>query len=133
MVKLDEILREHSGKLIVLFFAAIAAPGLYKGWSESRAEAALKEERESVGFLASKAGILWVGAWRSCVKIGIRDIASCAKYKGELLQEKGAPIQARLAVEARDSYATSCLKFHSEEHCQQLFDRSIQLSSAEKE
>jgi hypothetical protein len=130
-VTLDEILQEHSSKLIVLFLAAIAGPGLYKGWSESRAEAALREERESVGHKASTAGIMWVGAWKACVQIGIRDVDACSKYKGVLLQEIGAPVQAKLAIEHRDTYAKSCFKFHTEEYCQQLFNRSIQLSSVQ--
>ncbi len=118
--------------VIVLVIAALYAPSIYGNWSRERAADKLKEEREQVAYTASVAGMLWVGASRDCAAIGIRDVEACSKYDGVLLQEKAAPMNAKMAMTKMHAYATSCQKFHPRDNCQGLIDRSIDLSSVKK-
>ena len=123
----------NKGKVLVAIAAAIVLPPLFEGWAQKQAADKLAAEREGVNTSASIAGMMLVSAWRGCVKIGIDDIDRCSTYQGKLLQEIAAPQVARMAVERRNGYFSSCRKFYALDYCNQLIIRSVNLSAASKE
>ncbi len=123
----------NKGKVLVAIAAAIVLPPLFDEWTQKRAADKLTAEREGVNTSASLAGMMLVSAWRGCVKIGINDIDRCSTYEGKLLQEVAAPQLAKMAIEQRNGYSSSCRKFYAPEYCDQLLTRSVNLSAASKE
>lgn len=113
---------------LLLFFAY----PVYQSWAKERAVKVAEQERKAamdrVGTDASIAGSMLWGAYKACARIGIPDIAKCAKYEGVLLQEKAAPVLAQLAVDQRASYDSSCQKVYATEYCYNLLNRAFQLS-----
>lgn len=120
-------------KVALLVAAVVFGPGLYESWQASRAAEKLEAERNAVDTNASLAGMMLASAWRSCSQIGIgNDIDGCAKYQARLLQEQGAPLLAKVAVQQRDTYWQGCLRFHPQDYCAQLLQRAFQLSLAQE-
>lgn len=118
-------------KTALVVLAIAFGPNLYENWSKKRDVERKEEERKSVGISASVTGMMILGAWKSCNRIGIADIDSCSRYEGQLIQEQAAPALARTAVENRNGYLKTCLKFFDYEYCRQLLNRAVQLSAAE--
>lgn len=113
---------------MLIFFAIAIGEPLYQDWSKKRDREQLSNEKQSVDIEASFAGIMMWEAYKACVSIGIPHLDKCAKYEGQLLQEKAAPILAKAALERRDGYDKLCWRFYSKEYCQELLSRSFKLS-----
>lgn len=116
------------------FLLLIAIP-IYQDWSKQHAiEVAAKETKvalERVGTDASIAGSMLWGAYNACTKIGIQNMQTCAKYEGNLLQEKAAPILASMALDRKASYDKNCQQVYAKEYCDQLLNRAFHLSQNE--
>ncbi len=121
-------------KVVLLISALAFGPGLYDDWQEKRTAEKLEADRASVFSDASVTGMMMWNAWRSCRDIGIlNDLEACSKYDGKLIQEQVAPVYAKMAVEHRDAYFQKCLRFHQQEYCGLLLQRSFALSNAQSE
>ncbi len=112
---------------IVLFF--LLEPTIDR-WQSKRLAEQREAEKAAVNVEASLAGMLFVGAWRDCLRIGINDVQACASYEGKLLQEIAAPKMAQQALKQSQSFYANCTRFHAYEYCYALLRRSIQLSAA---
>lgn len=123
----------NKGKVLVAFAAIFLLPPMFDEWAQKRAADKLAAERAAVNTSASLAGMMLIRAWRGCVKIGINDIDRCSTYEGKLLQEVAAPQLAKMAIEQRNGYYSSCRKFYAPEYCDQLLTRAVNLSAASKE
>jgi hypothetical protein len=118
-------------KVGLLILAIALGPGLYDDWQKKQAAEKLEADRKSVDHEASVAGMMLASAWKSCRDIGIvNDMGRCAAYEGRLLQEQAAPMLAKMAIEHRASFYKTCQRFHPNEYCQQLLQRSLSLSVA---
>lgn len=118
---------------VALFILAIAfGPGVYDDRKNKRAVEKLEADRVSVDYEASIAGIMLASAWKSCRDIGIvNEMERCAAYEGRLVQEQSAPMLAKMAIEHRASFYERCQRFHLDEYCKQLLQRSLALSVAQ--
>lgn len=112
----------------LIFFATAIGLPIYQDWSKERDRARLEEEKKSVSTQASLAGIQIAQAFKACVRIGISDVQQCARYDGQLIQEMVAPIAAKNALNSKDEYIKTCLRFYPEDYCSSLLNRSISLS-----
>lgn len=129
-----KVLWSNKIKVMLLVFALVFGPGLYDDWQQKQAAEKLDADRASVFSDASITGMMMTDAWRSCRDIGIGDdMKRCSKYDGKLIQEQTAPVFAKIAIEHRDSYFKHCLRFHQQEYCDQLLQRSIDISNAQRE
>ncbi|AOS81404.1 hypothetical protein Q5W_21835 [Hydrogenophaga sp. PBC] len=128
------VLWNNKIKVMLLILAFAFGPGLFDDWQQRQAEERLDADRRSVDHDASVAGMMLMNAWRDCRDIGIvNDMERCATYEGKLIQEQSAPILAKMAIEHRDAYYKNCLRFHQQEYCGQLLQRSVALSNAQSE
>lgn len=126
------VLWENKIRVGLLFLAMAVGTELFDRWQEWRAAKQLNVDRESVDIDASVAGMMLVEAWTSCSQIGIVDnLESCAKYQARLLQEQVAPMLAGKAIALRDSYYKKCQRFYTDEYCEKLITRSVEISYAQ--
>mgnify|MGYP003375112277 CR=1 FL=1 len=127
------VLWNNKIKVGLLFLAVVFGPGLYTDWEKKSALDKLEANRTSVDMDASFAGMTLMNAWTECAAIGIvNDMERCAAYEGRLLQEMGAPMLARTAIQQRDSYYTNCRRFYADQYCAQLLQRSFALSARKR-
>ena len=128
-------LRDTATRISIAAFALILGIVLwpqYQDWSKRHdAEEHEREQKEQLANVGTDAtvtaGLLW-SAYKGCRVIGIVDMATCAQHTGPLLQEQVTPPIAKMALEHRQSYDTSCQKHYSKEYCDALLNRAFHIS-----
>lgn len=120
------------GTTAVICGIVFAAFSLYQDWDKKRQKEEFEVERQSIGTSASITGMSLVSAFKSCQRIGIPDLKKCQEYKGMLVQELGAPIAAKIAIEEQVNYNQKCNRHYSTDYCHQLLKRAVQLSWSSK-
>ena len=126
------VLWHNKIKVGLLILAIAFGPYVYDDWKNTRAVQKLEADRASVDHEASIAGMMLASAWKSCRDIGIvNEMERCAVYEGRLIQEQSVTMLAKMAIEHRASFYERCQRFHIDEYCKQLLQRSMALSFAQ--
>ena len=122
-------MRQRSGMLWIV--AACICAYVYWDSTASQREAKRQaDEKESVGMLATVAGSMMASAARSCQKVGMPNIPNCASNTGTLVYDFAAKEWAKLALQQKISFDTTCAKYYSEQYCSDLLNRALQISWA---
>lgn len=81
----------------------------------------------AIGIDASVTAALYVSAARSCQVVGVNDIERCAQLKGSLIADQSAQIIASVAVEKAREYWKKCQEDFSQDYCNQLIQRALDI------
>ena len=128
-------LRDTGTRISIVAFALVLGIVLwpqYQEWSKHHDAEELERDKKAqlaaIGTDATiTASLLW-SAYKSCRVIGIADMVQCSQHTGPLLQEQVTPPIARMALEQRQTYDTSCQKQYGKEYCDALLNRAFRIS-----
>lgn len=136
MNKLRSLGRNWSKIALAGLVALILVPVGRDWYKDHETQAAKRKQQaaiDSINLGASLVGTYLASAVRSCTRIGIPEISTCAAYTPKLLQEQAAPMMAKMALDQQSSYSKDCHKLYDEKYCYDLMNRAFQLSLAEPE
>lgn len=118
-----KVLRVIAGLLVLAVVL-----GLYRYFTEWRAEHSSKEERDSIPLRATTAAAQLVNASKSCQLIDKSGLEACAAAKAELVQETVAVVAASQAIQSRADYYTVCQRHRAYADCHDLLTRAFNIA-----